>query len=207
MPSRVIPSTGSPPLTRGPRRFLILEWLDLRITPAHAGTTGYIETASMCLQDHPRSRGDHAAVVGRHRHLVGSPPLTRGPHRVRIRTSGLPEDHPRSRGDHFHIRAFRNRSIGSPPLTRGPLKRLIPINGCNRITPAHAGTTPSGSPRTGTDWDHPRSRGDHMGAAMGIRRMSGSPPLTRGPLSSLGSVDVCAGITPAHAGTTGHRRR
>ena len=70
---------GSPPLTRGPQ----VDGLDLdlagRITPAHAGTTGYDFRTIRHYEDHPRSRGDHIIKDSANRLAPGSPPLTRGP--------------------------------------------------------------------------------------------------------------------------------
>ena len=111
-------------------------------------------------------------------------------------------DHPRLRGDHDVADQLHPGAIGSPPLTRGPLCQLVGIHRLERITPAYAGTTCTRYllryPRT----DHPRLRGDHSPAQARIRRRSGSPPLTRGPLKCRCHCLDVAGITPAYAGTT-----
>ena len=153
---------------------------------------------------------------------MGSPPLTRGPqihdfafyHWLRITPAHagttlppcnplrLAEDHPRSRGDHRSGHSLRSIKYGSPPLTRGPpISRLRGL--CiSRITPAHAGTTPSLRPPWTTRWDHPRSRGDHYSCQPSYRDRLGSPPLTRGPHPVALSLAQRKRITPAHAGTT-----
>ncbi len=72
--------------------------------------------------------------------------------------------------------------LGSPPLTREPLfpLRLQPCQ--PRITPAHAGTTPSHDLTFFPAGDHPRSRGNHF--------------IFQHP------DELRIRITPAHAGTT-----
>ena len=158
-----VPS-GSPPLTRGPRKRGAGPWSCHRITPAHAGTTcRHIPTLPL-LPDHPRSRGDHQG--GYHDILLfgGSPPLTRGPRAVQLRVRrslritpahagttcesylvvGIDRDHPRSRGDHAFVLAKIASRAGSPPLTRGPLYSRDQRTVSPGITPAHAGTTARG---------------------------------------------------------------
>ena len=178
--SRVV--LGSPPLTRGPPRSNISSNGNSRITPAHAGTTRKVNVSQSWKRDHPRSRGDHDHRDNLNIIHKGSPPLTRGPlgartceccaHRItpahagttnfRDCSSGISADHPRSRGDHTPLQTLRVVLKGSPPLTRGP--RIGPSLSLieMRITPAHAGTTNSGSKTAVFHGDHPRSRGDHF---------------------------------------------
>ena len=68
---------GSPPLTRelleanqGNQKFH-------RITPAHAGTTAFLEFYETVARDHPRSRGNYLKVKFLDSLKLGSPPLTR----------------------------------------------------------------------------------------------------------------------------------
>ena len=75
---------GSPPLTRGPPRGCDERLDRCRITPAHAGTTLDIALETAFIEDHPRSRGDHAVAVSLVLDRYGSPPLTRGPRDVYI---------------------------------------------------------------------------------------------------------------------------
>ena len=75
------------------------------------------------------------------------------------------------------------------------------------ITPAHAGKTRFGFPRTLSAPDHPRACGENEHEASTNPHCVGSPPRMRGKLSS--SVFACsiARITPAHAGKTVCNRR
>ena len=156
----------------------------------------------LTFRDHPRSRGENSISCFSSAKLAGSSPLTRGkPRRVnRVRRRGgiipahagkTPQgsteragagDHPRSRGENDSQRAALDGPRGSSPLTRGKLnctKNCFCICG---IIPAHAGKTPGPAARSGSDRDHPRSRGEnHL-------RGRGSQP--------------GAGIIPAHAGKT-----
>ena len=111
-------------------------------------------------------------------------------------------DHPRSRGDHLTSGISVLRATGSPPLTRGPLICRLSDLRRRRITPAHAGTTDSVIAKFSTAADHPRSRGDHELLYGTVTEVLGSPPLTRGPPSSVYLPVGSPRITPAHAGTT-----
>ena|GEM_PF-1190965 len=155
------PVAESPPLTRGPHGGHYYAKYDLRITPAHAGTTFRQYCVPSGSADHPRSRGDHEPIRDTLVFVQGSPPLTRGPRPLDDpgpRTVGITpahagttagdfgnfldgKDHPRSRGDHFAIGNVGMESQGSPPLTRGPPLSDFPRFSHLRITPAHAGTT------------------------------------------------------------------
>ena len=63
MRSCVSVTRGSPPLTRGPLARATITRYPQRITPAHAGTTSRKATMSCLTTDHPRSRGDHRAIL------------------------------------------------------------------------------------------------------------------------------------------------
>ena len=73
---------GSPPLTRGPHTTVIAMQPVEGITPAYAGTTHRPRTISCRVWDHPRLRGDHWFIPCEFNHIIGSPPLTRGPPRT-----------------------------------------------------------------------------------------------------------------------------
>ena len=213
---------GSPPLTRGPLGLNSTLIGKDGITPAHAGTTSRGEGDSVRGQDHPRSRGDHFAEALEALPAGGLPPLTRGPQFAvgknpasvgitpahagttsrRAPRYRSPQDHPRSRGDHQFIPFRFSKHRGSPPLTRGPPGRVLQRCAADRITPAHAGTTPPHRSQYINPLDHPRSRGDHQGMYICPLAMSGSPPLTRGPHRDGDRRRQGVGITPAHAGTT-----
>ncbi len=91
-------------------------------------------------------------------------------------------DHPRSRGEHMLANVSSHGSWGSSPLTRGAhvtTREVYPVNG---IIPAHAGSTTDSGRNPGRDWDHPRSRGEHI--------------------AELPRRVVLLRIIPAHAGST-----
>ena len=91
---------------------------------------------------------------------------------------------------------------GSPPLTRGIPIRSTGNRILSRFTPAHAGNTIILTLSLVIPKVHPRSRGEY-----GFKRrikscIGGSPPLTRGILSSHCSTSFSTRFTPAHAGNT-----
>ena len=111
---------GSSPLTRGAREGEAGDGLTTRLIPAHAGSTRRVYRRSPRLRAHPRSRGEHTVDGLGKLTTMGSSPLTRGAHQVRLRqlrNVGLipahagstcqpkPNQktraaHPRSRGEH-----------------------------------------------------------------------------------------------------------
>ncbi len=213
---------GSPPLARGPRQEEQGERVEVRLTPARAGTTPERLPACRVGTAHPRSRGDHmcedVVVVG----IDGSPPLARGPRTAGLRRRGHPRltparagttptrwrgctartAHPRSRGDHAVAGIAMDSAGGSPPLARGPRNDSGHLRRRPRLTPARAGTTPWGrTPRTRST-AHPRSRGDHIAEHANWFIGDGSPPLARGPQESSTVVRPGMRLTPARAGTT-----
>ena len=70
---------GSPPLAREPPPLFDLLEIDIRITPARAGTTHSSEKVIQTGQDHPRSRGNHSRLSSSAFLRLGSPPLAREP--------------------------------------------------------------------------------------------------------------------------------
>ena len=172
--------------------------------------------------DHPRSRGEHGSLRGRHTFVWGSSPLTRGarhhPKNLMERWGIIPahagstptqhdphandQDHPRSRGEHPARGSLQCRPSGSSPLTRGA--RTVRRGSCSAqgIIPAHAGSTKSSPGATSSTQDHPRSRGEHVMAFAPFVIPSGSSPLTRGALLLGGVLPDGGRIIPAHAGST-----
>ena len=151
---------GSPPHTRGQVRLDLPCASDVRITPAHAGTSAACARTMRSSEDHPRTRGDK-----KNRRLFGllyrgSPPHTRGQDFQPSRTmaicritpahagtrhplgaaSRLSRDHPRTRGDKTFFDFAIFFIIGSPPHTRGQGIASPSKVFAERITPAHAGT-------------------------------------------------------------------
>ena len=54
---------GSPPHTRGKDIVSELENSEIRITPAHAGKSGFFPSAISSHRDHPRTRGEKLTAV------------------------------------------------------------------------------------------------------------------------------------------------
>ena len=150
---------GSPPHTWGKDHVICLFYRPDRITPAHAGKSLHSVNGITLVRDHPRTRGEKAAIA------------------VAMSTQG-----------------------GSPPHTRGKgnlaLKSLLYI----RITPAHAGKSFFPDVWTFFSEDHPRTRGEKPFWYSGDSNRLGSPPHTRGKVSSASARSISHGITPAHAG-------
>ena len=95
--------------------------------------------------------------------------------------------------------------IGSPPRMRGKqkVKRLLANFG--RITPAHAGKTPTAKAVYDALQDHPRACGENIYLPPCGSDSKGSPPRMRGKHCWQNSKASRFGITPAHAGKTDNR--
>ena len=153
---------------------------ELRITPAHAGTSVRVYTVTVTKSDHPRTRGDKTVL---HIRLIcsrGSPPHTRG----QAPMTNRGDDAFRITPAHAGTRKWKSFGLGSAqdhPRTRGD-KQMDKI----KLKPC------PGSP--------PHTRGQ-AGSTQGWRSGCGSPPHTRG--QDLPDDGQCGeiGITPAHAGT------
>ena len=100
-----------------------------------------------------------------------------------------------------------NADVGSPPHTRGiqgyRKTRHLPSG----ITPAHAGNTAITQVSWPSPRDHPRTRGEYSAAYPFSSYKRGSPPHTRGIPAFFRAYLNQKGITPAHAGNTGNRRK
>ena len=72
------PVRGSPPRMRGIQIYIAGRMGLLRITPAHAGNTGYIAPYTCAVWDHPRACGEYITADLHHTFLPGSPPRMRG---------------------------------------------------------------------------------------------------------------------------------
>ena len=77
----------------------------------------------------------------------------------------------------------------------------------NRITPACAGSTPTGGGATPSYRDHPRLRGEYSNRWRSDTKLQGSPPLARGVHFTEGLENEEKRITPACAGSTHKARR
>ena len=173
---------GSSPLSRGIQVLGNLPPRVARIIPALAGNTPQSPPPGRVSEDHPRSRGEYAALGFQKVGGSGSSPLSRGI----LSKSSAPccesGDHPRSRGEYDTITTAFQQLRGSSPLSRGILI-------------------------AGTDYadyamDHPRSRGEYSGSRAGARSWAGSSPLSRGILHPLHAASGARRIIPALAGNT-----
>ena len=213
---------GSPPRVRG--KLVLARVLSRigRITPACAGKTEFYGIALAWYEDHPRVCGENFS----YRNILsvpnGSPPRVRGKHAgtyhrqspqgitpacagktILSRPSKRPsEDHPRVCGENFlnflPIKFF----TGSPPRVRGKRRDKACADLRPRITPACAGKTVSGKPRSAQREDHPRVCGENLSISSCSFRVLGSPPRVRGKRVSLSACTVQDRITPACAGKT-----
>ena len=75
---RVQVFSGSPPLARGVPNSFNSQALQIRITPACAGSTSVITFLFLLSRDHPRLRGEYRQILQHRLPLQGSPPLARG---------------------------------------------------------------------------------------------------------------------------------
>ena len=171
---------------------------------------------------HPRSRGEHVLSFDAIWLAMGSSPLTRGApwadSMIPPSTGLIPAHagstgrhahhhhraraHPRSRGEHCTTSWVRSRLVGSSPLTRGARCAGCPEKMQNGLIPAHAGSTTSSHHIARVGSAHPRSRGEHRPRILGLRRRSGSSPLTRGAPGTNPYTEGVGGLIPAHAGST-----
>ncbi len=191
---------GSSPLTRGAHPVCGVLAKQLRLIPAHAGSTARRYGLGMKSPAHPRSRGEHSIWLIATPHGVGSSPLTRGAlidrepahaigglipahagstiyaHSELLRQRA----HPRSRGEHYEPELVASMPDGSSPLTRG----APGVPGLSRaqkgLIPAHAGSTTTTAPRSSRAGARPRSRGEHGDEMRALFQRLGSSPLTRG---------------------------
>ena len=155
------PGSGSSPLARGLLGRIELVRDLLGIIPARAGFTVDGWALTLCLWDHPRSRGVYGAPGWGAAAKTGSSPLARGlrgnveichdrfriiPARAGFTSvpAACPTatwDHPRSRGVYRGRLGSDTLPMGSSPLARG-LRGSGVGRGCqDRIIPSRAGFT------------------------------------------------------------------
>ena len=152
---------GSSPLTRGAHLSGGHGRHDVRLIPAHAGSTVQAPVGAFNTGAHPRSRGEHVGAPRVSRVHRGSSPLTRGAlglipsYKATVRlipahagstvsqSDAYPDTpaHPRSRGEHD--------------------PRIVNAITVVRLIPAHAGSTTPGGEDYKPKQAHPRSRGEH----------------------------------------------
>ena len=75
---QIISPKGSPPLARGIHSRRCIYRGVRGITPACAGNTTSVDSATVILWDHPRLRGEYRTLIPNTLGTMGSPPLARG---------------------------------------------------------------------------------------------------------------------------------
>ena len=192
------------------------------LIPAHAGKTQAKPSIASSRRAHPRSRGENWPASGMTRNGVGSSPLTRGKHTVRIPSTcraglipahagktrprrgsaRLARAHPRSRGENETFTDAASAQRGSSPLTRGKPTDTGDEWDRAGLIPAHAGKTLFDKTHVTSRRAHPRSRGENKPEDVRYPPEMGSSPLTRGKLASPACARTGHGLIPAHAGKT-----
>ena len=194
--------SGSSPHTRGALGRTAGSGFRRRIIPAYAGSTA---AGSLCrgrLTDHPRIRGEHAALSASTASFVGSSPHTRGARHERPRRRRHRRIIPAYAGSTARISPCFDWGRGSSPHTRGALERGIVRPLMIRIIPAYAGSTPAVACPAPADGDHPRIRGEHEISQYRAFPSVGSSPHTRGAPRARWRLGSCGRIIPAYAGST-----
>ena len=183
---------GSSPHTRGAPRSLSPSPVGSRIIPAYAGSTSTPAPPTVSPRDHPRIRGEHAALASQAHSIAGSSPHTRGAPVRRHPAGGAQRiipayagstrapscgavskrDHPRIRGEHSPQRLQAHEIGGSSPHTRGAQLRVCLVIEVPRIIPAYAGSTMAVTGSLARMRDHPRIRGEHTWKSL---QYQGSP--------------------------------
>ena len=214
---------GSSPHTRGAQAADSKLLHSNGIIPAYAGSTPGDTRSSAREPDHPRIRGEHAALASQAHSIAGSSPHTRGAHRRhRGRGRGLGiipayagstgdphqkgrgyRDHPRIRGEHIIGSIGMLIGWGSSPHTRGAhWKKARIVTGIG-IIPAYAGSTPlkpSDSPiRSGSS---PHTRGAHHARMVQATPRRIIPAYAGSTLIAARPFTMLPRIIPAYAGST-----
>ena len=171
---------------------------------------------------HPRSRGEHLALLSGGATGIGSSPLARGtpapplarpvvprfiPARAgntQCRRCRRPRHtvHPRSRGEHDAAEAAFEGVPGSSPLARGTPADIPGQSPHDRFIPARAGNTGCWCRRRTRSPVHPRSRGEHEAERVSSRSTPGSSPLARGTRDRHRHPQQRDRFIPARAGNT-----
>ena len=170
-------------------------------SPLSRGIPNRLHIADVPKGSSPLSRGIHDGVdiVEYFRRIIpalaGNTPSSRVCGEKR-------SDHPRSRGEYRSNSKFATARVGSSPLSRGIRMVNSQEEVRERIIPALAGNTTSGSVTLAALPDHPRSRGEYQIQAENRRLLHGSSPLSRGIRDERFQCHQHSGIIPALAGNT-----
>ena len=221
-PVSVMPLWGSSPPVRGARCGFAVVIIPRGLIPARAGNTRQLSLHVCIMRAHPRSRGEHHALLPTTSIDQGSSPLARGtrfaqtpdsrragliPARAGntevLDVSGAVEGaHPRSRGEHSPFGFANVTCWGSSPLARGTPTRKFSRFCSPGLIPARAGNTRFDKRADFATWAHPRSRGEHCSLCGVCCGMRGSSPLARGTRFDGSQKVERRGLIPARAGNT-----
>ena len=174
------------------------------IIPARAGFTRDAPAPPGSGQDHPRSRGVYTEEEERALTAVGSSPLARGLHALRIIGVDVRGIIPARAGF-----TWRRRGSPSPrtdhPRSRGVYPALL-ITGLMNvgIIPARAGFTRGRLACRGPTGDHPRSRGVYLEEAGLPIAPDGSSPLARGLRTTCSTRSSSSPDHPRSRGVYSH---
>ena len=151
----------------------------------------------------PRMRGKVPDERRQHR-KAGITPAHAGKRFAQMsRDPGL-GDHPRACGEKTAPLNILPGSKGSPPRMRGKGQAVPQVVTLAGITPAHAGKRFLQAAHAPGVRDHPRACGEKAMIDWKLALPEGSPPRMRGK-GVLGGLHLVGhGITPAHAGKSGH---
>ena len=220
--SEVRTPPGSSPLARGTPHRGHRPAQGAGLIPARAGNTRAALNDLEEMGAHPRSRGEHRLFRSFGFMRSGSSPLARGTPAGRPLTRAarglIPARagntfacqsrrvrgwaHPRSRGEHLPAASDAFATAGSSPLARGTPTDQILEQLPRGLIPARAGNTAIFWHYTGWTRAHPRSRGEHLNAAVSCISPPGSSPLARGTQNMAGERQFTNGLIPARAGNT-----
>ncbi len=193
-----------------------------RLIPAGAGSTRRWKPPPSSARAHPRRRGEHTVILVSPLSDQGSSPQARGARardparRIRgrlipagagstawPRTTRLPcGAHPRRRGEHRQLQLHLPVHRGSSPQARGAQPKTYRKKPVTGLIPAGAGSTADPHQACPSPPAHPRRRGEHFKAGLGLLKDAGSSPQARGALDVVALPEVVDRLIPAGAGST-----
>ena len=155
-------------------------YIEVGITPAHAGKSAFGILGKLACEDHPRACGEKRFCRLDSWPLLGSPPRMRGKayravgHCTRLGITpahagkrphvvffiSLHQDHPRACGEKERTQRHDKRAVGSPPRMRGKVHIDETASRDDGITPAHAGKSVAREILLIVSRDHPRACGE-----------------------------------------------
>ena len=193
-----------------------------RNIPACAGKTSLENLFSLSIPEHPRVRGENSVGGSCFPVYIGTSPRARGKPFHHLRRGGgvrnipacagktdgtvfipvLPEEHPRVRGENLIIESHKLSPSGTSPRARGKRMATAWYASLLRNIPACAGKTIWAWGQCFENQEHPRVRGENIGAKILSVISGGTSPRARGKHQhSRPRRGYCRNI-PACAGKT-----